>query len=510
MSAILDADAFYQAARRPSASRWAIDDTESESFARSLRALLYELEDDASSPGWEPLVSAAQAIRWRGARDPIPFTSNYSTVAEPFAEFLSLANKLAGSLGDQRSRLLNELATAAEAYRDSGNVVFARTVLECLRSGDRANTCFAVARRRLVSPMSEWLSEAGELAPVLSPREFQGEGRVWDLAILPGAGDWFPPHMLLSARAEEVTLVHPRWVRDSKRFYGIFGELATRTVCVTVRETRTSVRSVPAPLSLPARELVPQPDWSLVASSIPSQPGPGHPGEPSKLAVLGGGYAIWLPAEAQRIRGLVPEARTGERVVELPIKTLHTGATLLLRVGSTESAALRPLVDSILGDQKARIRSLQREWKAALRNAIAGPGVAELGRQIRAKGARTSNLQYWATDETIRPREDRDFRALLLVLDLHPIEAYIEAGRVLRRAHVQAGHELTQALEEHVEQEDFTELESRGLQQLHLEGIPGLAAMVAFRVVAISPETTDVPSNQARHPFRARGAAWLE
>lgn len=507
MSSILEADAFYRTARRPSASRWAIDDACSARFARALRALLRDLQEEASSPAWEPLISAARAVCWRGARDPIPFESMHSTVSEPFAELLDRARELAGSQDERRGQLLEELATAASAYRDSGNVTYSQAILECLRSGDPENTCVAVARHRLVSPVSGWLREAGHRAPVLGPREFQEATRVWDLAILPGAGDWFPPHMLLSARAEEITIVHPRWVRDSTRFYGVFGELATRAVSVTVREPRS--RNEPD-LELPARELVPQPDWSLVAASASRLAAPGQLTEPCKLLVLGGGYAIWLPVGAHRIRGLIPAACAGERVVDLPISTLRPGGILLLRLGSTESAALRPLVDSILGSQQATIRKLQARWKASLRSAMVAPGAAELERRMRARGARTANLQYWATEDSIRPRDDRDFRALLEVLELHPTDAYVEAGRALRRAHVQAGHELTHALEEHVEQQDLAGLESRGLQELHLEEIPGLAAMVAFRVIALNPDVTDVPSNHARRPFRARGAAWLE
>ncbi|XVQ11400.1 hypothetical protein ACQP1W_02140 [Spirillospora sp. CA-255316] len=510
MSSILDADAFYRTARRPSASRWAIGDACSTRFAGALRALLRDLEEDASSSVWEPIVSAARAVRWRGAIDPVPFTSNHSSVAEPLAELLDLAGELSGSLDHQRGGFLDELVTAATAYRDSGNMAYARAVLECLSSGDPSSTCLAVARSRRASPISEWLAETGQQAPVLGPREFLESGRVWDLAILPGAGDWFPPHMLLSARAEEITLVHPRWVRDSHRFYGVFGEFATRTVSVTVREPPARDIHDPPALDLPARELVPQPDWSLVAASAPRPLVAGHPTEPCKLAVLGGGYAIWLPVGAQRIRGLIPAARAGERVVNLPIKGVHQGAILLLRLGSTESAALRPLVDSLLGSRQATIRSLQEEWKACLRSRMAGPGATELSRRVRARGAQAVNLQHWATDDSIRPRDDRDFRALLEVLGLLPAEPYIEAGRTLRRAHAQAGHALTQALEEHVEHQDFAELEFSGLQELRLEGTPGLAAMVAFRVIAVSPNVTDVPSNHARHPFRPRGAAWLE
>ncbi|TDC88825.1 hypothetical protein [Actinomadura sp. 7K507] len=509
MSSVLDADAFYQAARTPSASRWAIDDACSVRFAGALRSLLRDLEEDAPSPSWEPIVAAAKAVRWRGAVDPVPFDSDHSSVVEPLAELLTTAGELAGSLDRQRSQLLEELVTAATAYRDSGNVAYSQAILECLSSSDPASTCLAVARHRRAAPISEWLADAGQTAPVLGPREFLESGRVWGLAILPGAGDWFPPHMLLSGRAEEITLVHPRWVRDSHRFYGVFGELATRPIALTVREPRALDVQDPDP-ELPARELIPQPDWSLVAESAPHSPVAGSPAEPCKLAVLGGGYAIWLPVGAQRIRGLVPSARAGERVVNLPIKAARQGSILLLRLGSTESAALRPLVDSLLDSQQATIRSLQEKWKARLRSKMAGLGAAELGRRVRASGAQAVNLQYWATDDSIRPRDDLDFRALLEVLGLSPAEPYIDAGRALRRAHVQAGHELTRTLEEHVEQQDFAELESRGMQELRLEGIPGLAAMVAFRVMAIGPGVTDIPSSHARHPFRARGAAWLE
>ncbi|WP_345364890.1 hypothetical protein [Actinoallomurus liliacearum] len=423
---------------------------------------------------------------------------------------LDLAEDLAGSVEHHQRRLLTELANAASEYRDGENLAYATAVLECLSMGDRTNTCLVAARRRTVSAVSQWLAEIGQHAPVIEARGFMASAGIWDLAIVLGAGDWFPPEMLSTARAEEITLVHPQWVRDSHRFYGAFGELATRSISVTVREPRIRGDQHPDSLQLPAQDLVPHPDWSLVAASAPRLLEAGLPSEACKLAVLGGGYAVWLPVDGQRIRGLLPTARVGERVVSLPIKAVQPGAVLLLRLGGTESAALRPLVDSILGSQQSRIRALQVRWKKSLRLALADPGAAELERKVRAAGARSVHLQYWATEECLRPRDDRDFRALLEVLQLHPAEPYIDAGLALRRAHNRAGRELTQALEGHVEDQDFTELESQGMQELRLENTPGLAAMVAFRVIAISPDAAPVPSNQIRHPFRTRGAAWLE
>jgi hypothetical protein len=353
-----------------------------------------------------------------------------------------------------------------------------------------------------------WFAEIGEGYPVLVPRAFM-TGRMWDLAIIAGAGAWFPPQMLTTPRAAQTTLVHQSWIRDFGHFNGVFGELATVGIRVSVRESWPRAGSQNLVAEVQAPELVPRPDWRAVAASIPTASGDDDLVD-AKLAVLSGSYGVLLPISGDRIRGLHPDALPGERVVSLKLSAVVPGSILLLREGGTEAALLRTLAASHLGADRQRIQDLQADWKGRLRGAIGREGVGAVARALRARGARTVNLAYWSSDDCLRPQRDADFEVLLRYLGIRDPAPYLAAGIALWRAHSKAGHDLTRALEQRVEQLDLAPLEIHGLQELHPEGAPSAATMTAFRVAAVSTETIRVPRHSTRRPFHTRGAAWLE
>ncbi|HUK72158.1 MAG TPA: hypothetical protein VLW50_25885 [Streptosporangiaceae bacterium] len=508
MSLIVQADGFYRASVQISPERYVVADTRSSVFSDALTRLARELGEDASEPPWDQVMAAGRAARWRSATEPVPFGSPSSAAAKPFTELLALSSRLRGSIESYRQNLLGELVETAEGVLQSGNEKLAEAVLDCLHDGERGETCLVTVGRRAAAAVAGWFEEIGEGYPVLVPRPFMA-GRVWDLAIITGAGAWFPPQMLTTPRAAQTTLVHQSWIRDFVQFNGVFGEPATVGIRVSVREPRPRAGSRNLVAEVEAPELVPKPDWRAVAASIPRASEDDDLVD-AKLAVLSGGYGVLLPISGDRIRGLHPDAPPGERVVSLKLTAVVPGSILLLRERGTEAALLRTLAASHLGADRQRIQDLQADWKGRLREAIGREGAGNVARALRARDAQTVNLAYWSSDDCLRPQRDADFAVLLKYLGIRDPAPFIAAGIALWRAHSKAGHDLTRALEQRVEQLDLAPLEIHGLQELHPEGAPSAATMTAFRVAAVSAETIRVPRHSTRRPFHARGAAWLE
>ncbi|MDB4872919.1 MAG: hypothetical protein JWL97_3923 [Gemmatimonadales bacterium] len=510
MSLITEADAFYRASALIDPERYVIADRNASSFSRALTKLSRDLSEDVSDPPWDQLIATARAARWRGATEPVPFHSKFSGAALPFAALLKLAIPLAGTLEPYRRELLDELLRTATAYLESGNEQYSDEVLGCLHDGDPDRTCLIVVGRRPAASVEGWLSELGETCPVLVPRAFMGGHRVWDLAIIAGAGAWLPPQLLTTPRADQMTLVHQDWIRDSQRFNGVFGEFATVSIRATIREPG---RPTPAPEvkaeTEEAAELLLKPDWSAVTASIP-QAAPDDDLVEARLAVLSGGYGVLLPIGGDRIRGLDPSAPVGERVLHLKISSIVPGAMLLLRQGGTETSLMRALAVRELGQSLPRIQQLQDDWKSRLNQAISESSKAAVERVLRAQGAQTVNLAYWPSDECLRPQRDSDFEVLLGYLGIKDPGPYLAAGNELWRAHSKAGHVLARALEHQVERVDLTPLAIQGLQELHPDGAPDGATMTAFRVVGINDATFEVARHTTRRPFRTKGAVWLE
>lgn len=511
MGLIMEADDFYRASTLIDPERFVIADRNASDFSRALTKLSRDLSEDVLETPWDNVIAAARAARWRGATEPVPFHSRFSGAAQPLAELLKTAAALAGTLEPYRQELLDELLQTAAAYLESGNEKYSDGVRECLHDGEPGRTCLIVVGRRSAASVQGWFSELGESFPVLVPRAFMGSHRVWDLAITAGAGAWLPPQLLTTPRAIQMTLVHQDWIRDSRRFDGVFGEYATASIRAIVRESRQAARAPGAePETEEAAELMPRPNWSAVAATIPRAAPDDDDLVEAHLAVLSGDYGVLLPLSGDRIRGLDPSAPAGERVLNLKISAIAPGSILLLRLGGTEAGLLRDLAVGQLGHNRSQIQYLQDDWKNRLKQAISERGQASVTQALRRHGAKTVNLTYWRSEECLRPQRDMDFEMLLRYLGIDNPGPYLMAGHELRRAHFKAGHILARALESQVERVDLTPLEIRGIQELHPEGAPRGATMTAFRVIGINDATFEVARHAVRRPFRTKGAAWLE
>lgn len=510
MSLILQADALYRASTAIGAERYRVPDQPSEAFSKALTRLGRDLGGEAAESPWAPIVAAARAARWRAATEPVSFASKFSGAAEPIAELLGLAPNLADMIEAGRKAMLDEVIRCAEAYLASGNTQYSDAVRECLGDGEVGRTCVVAVGGRAAASIQGWFSEVGENYPVLAPRTFMASKDVWDLAIVACAGAWLPRQMLTTPRADYLTLVHPGWIRDSHEFSGVFGEYASSGIRTTVREPRLQV---PAPGTVPevdaVAEIPPQPNWHAVTAALP-QAEPGEDLVKSRLALLSGGFATFLPDEGDRIRGIDPAAPAGERVLNLKIASIVPGSVLLLREVGSEAGLVRDLAKGELGSRSAEVDLLQQEWKTRLRVRLAEVGRAAAERFLLDHGAKTVNLSYWASDECLRPLRDSDFEILLHYLDLQDGAMYIGAGNELRRAHSKVGHALTRALEHEIEQVDLAHLEVRGFQQLRPKGAMDGATITAYRVVSISDRVFDAVRHTTRRPFEAGGTRWLE
>jgi hypothetical protein len=507
------ADDAYSLATDVSPERYRVVCPEARRFSRALSALLSVLGEDAMNPLWEAVVGTARAARWRSAAEGIPFNAPESGADEPLTLLMEAGRALDGLVEARQESALQKLLSCASKLRAENNEALAAAILATVRDGDPRDTCVVAVSRKNALALSGWLSGQSVGIPALMPREFMG-GRRWDFAVVVGAGDWFPGQMFTCPRAEAITLVHYAHLRDSKKFWGIFGSFATVTLAVDVREDPTPVGEDDdeAPDEL-AAEQVPEPPWPALLQQAVAQSGPDEPTEerlPSRLVVLAQGFGLWLPIDAVRIRGLDLSAAKGERVVGLATASITKGIVLVTREGASVAGTLAAMADAELGARAPEIRQRQREWKESLRAKLRAVGAATFSRTLERAGARTTNVRYWASEDSIRPQQDHDFDVLLQLLGIADRARHLNDGRILWGAHHRAGIQLTTALEAVVDDADLSELEATGRQQLHLNDQNISATLTAFRVVAIQADTHPVAAAAARRPFKLKGAQWLE
>ncbi|MEO3891817.1 hypothetical protein [Nonomuraea sp. B5E05] len=164
----------------------------------------------------------------------------------------------------------------------------------------------------------------------------------------------------------------------------------------------------------------------------------------------------------------------------------------------------------LLGQTKsAEVRRLQEDWKSRLRRLLDNQRATAVTRRLAAFGVEVHNISHWAQEELIQPRKVDDFKILLRMLGVEDATTYIEAGQMLRRAVVTAGHRLMEALESKANSCDLHQLEVDGVIELHLDDVPGAAPMTAYQVLALREEPTAVALRDCRRPFVTRGVEWL-
>jgi hypothetical protein len=488
--------------------RTVVADPMGQRFDHKLAALWRHLGESSTAPVWQAVLGSARALRWRAAVEPVPLHEPASGAAHALADLLYSAGAMRHAISDESARLLNALvSSASEMGAQHGNPL-PQAVESALEVSDPAGTCLVLVNRRTAHITAQWLGERWPGFACVTPREYLG-GRLWDEAILVGAAAWFPEQVFTAPRAGHAELVVPSWVRDHAHVAGLFGGLADRPLVVSFRDryegTVEARDSRPEDQLVPAERLLLAPQWS------PEQEPDADVPEAVEVRriLLGGGYAVYLETDADRIRGLDPALPLGERVMRLPAAAIAPGSILLLRLGDTEGIALKGVADEILGPESTRIRALQDFWKEQLRQAVLRDGRESVVQSLRSHGSRTANVGYWISPDSIRPRSDHDFRAVLELIGVDDPEPYLAAGRALWAAHLRAGQRLTEELEQRVAEADLAPLDIEGMLDLSLD-LPGVASITAFRVLAISPYTMRVHPHQLRVPFPAPEARWLE
>ncbi|MGW5154481.1 hypothetical protein ACWEPN_03260 [Nonomuraea wenchangensis] len=510
MSRIALADSYYRSAEA-APQRVHVDDGAAHRFSREVRSLLKALQDEPDSSAWESLSRLANATRWRGLYDPVPFSSAASTTAPLLRELIRAAEALSVGAPSHLLPLLNSVRAAAEAYESGGNEPFGSAVMRTLEEVDTPGACLVVRNRRTALAIASWLrSRHGPTPPVLVPAEYARHEPL-DLAVVCGPSFVFPPQLLTTPRAMAVRIVHQHWIRDEEKLPGIFGQFAAISLTTRVREPVRPVVGWQPWSGTPVAELQVAPDWEAILASAPRTAAKDAEKVLAHLAVLSGNHAIWLPTEGDRIRGLDPAAPPGERVISMPMSSVTQGTILILRAGVSEAATTRTVAYELLGNAKgAEVKRLQEAWKSRLRRLLDDQGPTAVTRRLAAFGVEVHNISYWAHEELIQPRRAEDFKLLLHMLGIRDATNYIEAGQLLRRAVVKAGHRLMEALESKANSCDLHQLEVGGVIELHLDDIPGAAPMTAYQVLALREEPVAVALQDCRKPFATRGVEWLE
>ncbi|WP_062132540.1 hypothetical protein [Demequina aestuarii] len=416
------------------------------------------------------------------------------------------ANSLRGAVGEED--LLDEIAGAAQrvAEVDPG---FGSTLRESIVEVGAQDCLVIAASVAARDGIRGWLSDLGVI--VVTASEVRTTSSVVEQSYVVGPPRFYAHPVVAAPASYGVTFLVPEWFGDRSLPHSVLSDYAEGAVKVSARIFDVGERLAeyhPPPQDDDAAEaetaLLPRPSWSSGLHAVVEV---GQDAVNARRVVLAGELAMWL--DSGKIRSFDPRQPPGERVTYVEVDSVGPGTYLLLRPGATEHQALVDIALGELGARGAGIAESQREWKARLADRLRTRDLVMVTRSLRDDGVKAvAQVRAWTDPALIRPQREMDFRLLLSWLGLSH-EPYVENAAALHRAILRASVRLREELEHAVSAADVTSLERDGTLELEAPMV-GVSAMLATRVLAVSPFTRRVARHEVRVPEPDRSGRWLE
>jgi len=385
------------------------------------------------------------------------------------------------------------------------------TILKLLDGDNHANSAIVLKESRLV-PLVEQLLSANKLVgqvEVVTPVQLRTL-QTYSKMIVIGAPVWFPEHIFTAPRSAEIHILHYNWIikkwRPTPVFPGsssslfTFRESYVEDGVSLVADIENEIETVD-----PGEVLIPF-NWAEVSSSIrraytvhPQQEGV----EARLLLVEDRSRGVFLENES-KVFVIDLQGEGSSKVKKIAVTDIEPEMFVLLRT-SGGGDYISTLADQRLGANATIVRERQQEWKAPLRRAVNNSGVQNMSRLLAKRGSQRSqnelNIRNWMSQETIRPRDDEDFDAILSSVGLiQRRPEFYEAASLLDSAHRSAGKDIRKLLINIVLGSDLTRLERTGRMEFELSSADG-GSMTAFRVMEIAPQIFRVLPLKLTHIF---------
>jgi len=236
-----------------------------------------------------------------------------------------------------------------------------------------------------------------------------------------------------------------------------------------------------------------------------------HPDEvrvECKCFLLASGQAVFLPESNGTIDVLNPNEVEGRRMLRKECSQIKSGEFLVLRVGSSDSEAIRAQADSLAGDQGVELRRVQREWKARLQTAVTNKSLSVVESDLRQRGIQRPWIKEWLQAGSIRPQADRVFEILIDYLGME-VESTVASMNSLLAFHKKAGFKFREVLKEAFEEIDLSELLADSYLEMEIEDEASVAKLGAYKCLSISAETYEVPESAVKRIFEhSEGEFW--
>lgn len=505
---LLSASQVYENASRLCLTYHIVSYKKFQSFVLSLKLLKSLLADLADDNDWKDFLYPLQKYQFEQAAAPIAFNGNAcSPDVEALKKHLWKCKTLYPGLYLPANEVLDryiELSCCAE------NPLL--PLLFKLLNGDSYTKTVVVLRESRMIPPVEQLLSANELArraKVVTSVQLR-DLQTYSKMIIIGLPAWFPEYIFSAPRSTETHILHYNWVKSKWRplpvFPGSSGALVTLEEHTYTEDGIIDIEDEDEAETVDPKEVLTPFNWVEVSRNIRREYAvyPHQECVEARLLLLEGRtLGVLLDSESKAFVIDLQE-ETSSKVARVMVTDIEPEMFVLLRT-SGGGDYIATLADRLLGANAASVRDRQRAWKTLLRRTVSNSGLQSMSRLLTRHGSQRAqnelNIRNWMSQETIRPRDNEDFDAILRSVGLinRRLEFYEAASR-LDSAHRTAGKQIRELLLKKVLSSDLTRLEQMGRMDFELSSANG-GSMTAFRVVEIAPQTFRVPLARLSHTF---------
>lgn len=480
-----------------------VTDNVGEQLTLLLRKIRSEIEPFTDS-FWDEALALLAGIRWHWSLSP-----GSPLLNQRLQEMLqSIAVQLEVlRLRGAKAEHLEAIQELIELVRCAPLSPMAEVLQEYLFDGTGMDVGLVLPRRYLAEQYRDSVSSVFPETRLLGRDDVQDTPPVEQLLFM-GSPQLFGEHAWQAPRAEEQVFVVPNWIAKTGLPVSPLQNLYINPYRRVVKHSAAS--------QLPK---ITEDPLSMMGFSAYTGPGETPANQDSgplgvdevwaRQVTLADGRSTMLDVEGEQVRTLDPWAEPGQRVKLTDVEEVQTGSYLVLRVGASETDALRDLTVAHLGGDSASVLAAHSLWKSKLSTQLRRHGERWVRRKLLEFGMQTlPRVEAWCLASTFGPRADDDFALLMIWLDLSP-HRFLQARSQLRSAQSIVTHAIRTDMETRLSGGDMQKLVSQGTLEIEAE-TEGVAGMLAGEVVAVSSELKRVRKHQLRVLETGRRLKWQE
>ncbi|MFH8698601.1 hypothetical protein [Streptomyces chartreusis] len=431
------------------------------SFMRTASQFLRTVGELESSDLWRQACADIRRVRWLLGTVPLPLNSGQLRFLETARGLAGTGARLQQAADADLVRQLSAVAQALTRLGDDSTNPLAAGVMAFLSSGRRGSSLVAVTNRIYQDAVVHAFGEMHYPVEIGLVSDLLG-AEVFDSAVVVGPVGWLPPGVLNAPRAARLGLVHYDFYREPLDIQPLFdgGPVLRGAMPTRIRRRETRVVGPPSDLAdattpETAESLLTDLDVASLAqdavAGLPDGASGGHEGVEARVALLADGSHVLLPVESSvhKILLVEPDPDDEPSVEAVDGASISVGDYVVLR-GSSYYQSLVERADVALGDDASMLRALQQGWKAQLGDRIAhhADGRRGVAKDLVARGAVTTNLDYWTSPWCIRTRSKDDFAVVMRYLGRgrEAQDVWGALGRI-DHAHRSAGRSYAEAVQ---------------------------------------------------------------